>query len=424
MSKNIRQNRRCEPKVSQIDRQGWKSLLLVLLKIILTCILAIGIPYGIYVYYQHEVNEGRFQPSQITIHGNVRADDASILDASGLSNEDTNLFEADIHVLETSIETLAWVKKAKITIDLPDKVDIEITEHEPLGIVNDGQLYIVDETGTAIKYWTTEDTIITPIVSLDKVLDVRSHAVVKAFQLADEVVRLGFPHKIQEIHYDDATGYTLYTDTTEIRVGYDRFDERIQRLLAVNDILETKKITADYILIDGDNSLDQIVVKPKPKVVFADPVQDNKPADAGNDGKTEKPGETADQGNAKADKPADAKQQAPKDKPAEAKQQAPKDKPADAKQQAPKEKPAEAKQQAPKDNNSKDKPVEAAPKPANTPEVNDKPAEAKPESKPEMPKGSDKKETPAEAKAEAVKDSNTNEKPVEAKPQTAPESTP
>ena len=400
MSKNIRQNRRCEPKVSQIDRQGWKSLLLVLLKIILTCILAIGIPYGIYVYYQHEVNEGRFQPSQITIHGNVRADDASILDASGLSNEDTNLFEADIHVLETSIETLAWVKKAKITIDLPDKVDIEITEHEPLGIVNDGQLYIVDETGTAIKYWTTEDTIITPIVSLDKVLDVRSHAVVKAFQLADEVVRLGFPHKIQEIHYDDATGYTLYTDTTEIRVGYDRFDERIQRLLAVNDILETKKITADYILIDGDNSLDQIVVKPKPKVVFADPVQDNKPADAGNDGKTEKPGETADQGNAKADKPADAKQQAPKDKPAEAKQQAPKDK------------------------NSKDKPVEAAPKPANNPEVNDKPAEAKPESKPEMPKGSDKKETPAEAKAEAVKNSNTNEKPVEAKPQTAPESTP
>jgi hypothetical protein len=95
---------------------------------------------------------------------------------------------------------------------------------------------------------------------------------VRAFELADKVTRRGYPHQIQEIHYDDATGYTLYTNTTEIRFGYDKFDERIERLMIVDDILESKNIVASYILVDADTSLDRIVVKPKARLVADNPV--------------------------------------------------------------------------------------------------------------------------------------------------------
>ena len=251
----------------------------MIIEVVLTCVVAAGIPYGAYKYYQHLVEKGYFLPQHVTIHGNVRVDDQSILDASGLQLENANLFETDVHLVEASIETLSWVKSAKVKVDLPDSVDIEIQEHQPLGIVNDGQLNIVDVKGEYIKIWSTSDPIMAPIVSLDEPLSGQTAQIVQAFKLAENVAKYGYPDKIQEIHYDDATGYTLFTRTSEIRLGYDRFDERIERLLTVNQILDNKRIVASYILLDADNSLDRIVVKPQTRLVVARTEESDKETD-------------------------------------------------------------------------------------------------------------------------------------------------
>lgn len=261
MSLNSRQNRKREPR-PKLDKQGVKNLVLFILKIALTCALAIGIPYGIYMYYQHQVSLGYFVPHAISIHGNVRLDDKAILDASGLQMEGVNLFEADVRTIASSIETLPWVKNATVKIDLPDAVDITVEEHEALGIVNDGQLYVVNPAGQVIKPWAPEDLLMAPIVSTSRAVDTQAAEIVRAFELAQNVAKRGFPHKIQEVHYDNATGYTLFTETSEIRLGYDRFDERISRLLVIDDELARRHVAAAYILLDGDSSLDRIVVKP------------------------------------------------------------------------------------------------------------------------------------------------------------------
>lgn len=266
MSRNVRQNRRREPTVSQLDSKGWKSLFVVIGQIVLTCALACGIPYCLYLYYQHLSETGYFTPENISIRGNLREDDASILEASGLQTEEANLFEVDVHTVEAGIETLPWIKNAKVRIDLPRTVEIEIEEHEPLGLVNDGQLYVVDESGKSIKPWSQDDTIMAPIVTIDKSLEMRSRAVVEAFSLSETIRRMGYPHRIDEIHYDAATGYTMYTQSTEIRLGYTDFEERIERLMIVEDVLEQKKIEADYILLDSDTAPDRIVVRPKQKI--------------------------------------------------------------------------------------------------------------------------------------------------------------
>ncbi|MBO5753383.1 MAG: FtsQ-type POTRA domain-containing protein [Proteobacteria bacterium] len=266
MSKNYRANRRREPDIRQIDKQGWKSLLHVVITVVVTCVIAIGIPYGIYMYYRHLAATDYFLPRQITIQGNVRVNDASILEASGLQADGANLFEMDVHTIQGSIEMLPWIKDARVEIELPDKVSIEITEYEPLGIVHDGQMHVVDKSGAYIKHWQTEDTVMVPIVSLDKPLSVRTTVIVEAFELAERITRRGYPHKIDEIHYDDATGYTVFTAQSEIRMGYDRFDERIDRLMIVDQHLSQRDVEAEYILLDGE-VLDRIIVKPKFKPV-------------------------------------------------------------------------------------------------------------------------------------------------------------
>ena len=262
MSKNVRPNRRKEPKLREMDVQGWKSLGIALLKIAIACALAIGIPYGAYAVYRHYAQSGAFLPKSIEISGNLRQSDATVLDASGLSPEETNLAETDIRTVEEAIETLPWVRKADVRVKLPDSVSIMISEYEPLGIVNDGTLALIDTNGEFIKRWRDDDEIGAPIVTLDKPLEERKHEAVRAFEIAATAHKLGYNKKIHEIQYDKGIGYTLYTETGEIRIGYDRFEARIKRLTEVDAELESRGVVARYILLDADDDLTRIAVKP------------------------------------------------------------------------------------------------------------------------------------------------------------------
>ena len=281
MSKNVRPKRRREPKL-EMDTQGWKSLGIALLKIAIVCALAIGIPYGAYALYCSYAESGAFVPKNITVQGNLRQSDDAILDALGFALDDANLAEMDVRAVESAIETLPWVQKANVKVKLPDTVRIQITEYEPLGIVNDGSLSLIDTNGEFIKYWRDDDELTAPIVTLDTPLAERTHEAIRAFEIAALAHKLGYDKKIHEIQYDKGVGYTLYTETTEIRLGYDRFKERLSRLLQVESVLESRHVVAQYILLDADDDLDRIVVKPASATVDstkpAPRTDDNPPA--------------------------------------------------------------------------------------------------------------------------------------------------
>lgn len=262
MSRNVRPNRRREKAVRKLDGEGWKSLWVSIVKIALTCAVAVGIPYGAYAYYQSLADEGYFAPTHVTVVGNVRASDDEILEASGLRQDGANLFEMNVRTVEESIETLAWVKAARVDVDLPDSVRIGIVEHEPLGIVNDGALRIVDHDAQFIKLLSEDDALMSPLVSVDQPLASRERMVVIAFEIAALARRMGYAHNVEEIRYDAGTGYTLFTADTEIRLGYEAFELRMGRLLDVDAELERRQVAADYILLDSED-ISRVVVKPK-----------------------------------------------------------------------------------------------------------------------------------------------------------------
>ncbi|MBQ1267443.1 MAG: FtsQ-type POTRA domain-containing protein [Proteobacteria bacterium] len=258
-----RNKRRSQIKKT-VDKTTFISLARVLVIIILSCSAAIAIPYGAWRLYRHYADMGTFKPQNITITGNVRASDAEILEAADIEREDFNLVEFNVTEVREAIEALEWVKHAHISIDYPDTIHIEIEEHDPLGIVSEKQLIVVDTEGKPIKMWASTDDLMPPIVSASRKKITEHPDIIKeAFGIARLAHTMGYPHQIEEIHYDDATGYALFTDTTEIRIGYDRFDERLSRLLDVDHLLDEKSASAAYILLDAENDLDKVIIKPK-----------------------------------------------------------------------------------------------------------------------------------------------------------------
>ncbi|MCL2325190.1 MAG: FtsQ-type POTRA domain-containing protein [Proteobacteria bacterium] len=265
MRKVPRHNRRREPKIAEMDRQGWKSLLRVTAVFVVSCGIAVALPYLGYLYYVSLESSGKFSPKHVSIRGNVRVSDAEILKASGLMEESVNLVEVNRLNLRAGIETLPWVKEARVAISLPDAVEIEVVERQPLGVVNDRRLVIVDDKGEFIKIWMPNDGLMTPVLSTEQPLDGRPEVIKTAFGLVEIVEQMGYPHRVEEVHYDDATGYTIFTTTSEVRLGYDRFEERIERLMVVDALLSSRDIVAAYILLDAENDLDRVIIKPYPK---------------------------------------------------------------------------------------------------------------------------------------------------------------
>lgn len=260
MVKAKKENKRREPKIRQWDKEGWKSLARTIGLILLACTLAVGLPLGGYFGYTYLVATGYFTPKNIQIKGNFRVSDAEILETSGITLDGVNLMELDASKICQQIESHDWIDTVDIQVKLPDNITIFVKEREPLGIVNDDKLYVVDKSGAPIKLWTKDDDVIPPLVSGNNILEKRPEIIRNAFHIAHlcENTQIG---RIDEIHYEDATGFSLFHGKTEVRLGYDRFDERIERLAQVNDILTREHVAADYILIDSNTNIDHIVVR-------------------------------------------------------------------------------------------------------------------------------------------------------------------
>ncbi len=255
--------RKIQRKKAPVDKQTYKSLLRVILIVVGACLIAFAIPYGAWKLYRFKADEGSFKPENILISGNVRASDAEIKEAADLERDDINLVELNFREVRSAIEALPWVKTARIEAEYSTQtLKIQIEEHTPLGIVSENQLKVVDENGEFIKMWASTDELTPPIVSSQHTIEARSDIIVTAFALATRAHEMGYPHQVEEVHYDDATGYTLFTDSTEIRLGYDRFDERLDRLLDVDHYLAEKSVGAAYILLDAEDNLNKIYIKP------------------------------------------------------------------------------------------------------------------------------------------------------------------
>jgi len=92
-----------------------------------------------------------FAVSEVTVTGRSRTDKTRLLSVLGIERNDPILwFDAD--QARQSLETLPWVRHARVSRQLPGRVHIELVEREPYAIwQHKGELALIDRTGTVIQ---------------------------------------------------------------------------------------------------------------------------------------------------------------------------------------------------------------------------------------------------------------------------------
>lgn len=269
-----RGNRRVVPTEREVARRrrvwsqlGWATVAIALVA---------GLPYGVYLAYRQVVESGYFAPETIEIEGGARVSREEILELSGVGEADVNLLDLDVSEVAQRIERHPWIGSAVVETELPDVVRIAVEERELLGLVLDDQLYLVDMAGEIIKPWAPGDVVDGVLVSgMEGRLaaggpDARGQ-VLEAFGLAQQYASLGLERwaGLSEVNVDAHLGYTLFVGEhgMEVRLGWDRLPERLQRLWQVYEVLESEGMKAEYVLLDLEEDLDRVAIKPIPRVV-------------------------------------------------------------------------------------------------------------------------------------------------------------
>lgn len=248
------------------------------LYLLLVAGLAAGLPLLGYAGYQQVMRSSYFYAKHVRIEGAERLTRDEILRAAGLDAPDAlNLLRAEAPDIAARLERHPWIADAEVKVELPDILHIQVRERRLLGLVQDDRVYLVDTDGQPIKPLTPHDAIDSPVVTgfqgqLSQRTPTTQATLLSAFALIEQYEAMGLSRwaELAEVHVDPHLGFTLFTagaPGVEVRLGADRLPARLQRLVQLTSLLESRNMRAEYILLDHPDDLDRVVVKPVPRVV-------------------------------------------------------------------------------------------------------------------------------------------------------------
>jgi cell division protein FtsQ len=161
-----------------------------------------------------------------------------------------------------------WIEQVKVRRYFPGTLIIEVTEREPVAVINMGYLYYLDKKGEVFKPLTEGDRLDFPVVTGINEEDIGKDPVGSRIALKATVELLatlkagtGFKlDDISEIHYDRGYGFTLFTAGfgVPLKLGNAGFNDKLARLAKIYTAIQAELATVEYIDLDFN---DKIIVK-------------------------------------------------------------------------------------------------------------------------------------------------------------------
>jgi cell division protein FtsQ len=201
------------------------------------------------------------------------------------------VFSGNTHITEAELNTLAgvrpgnglltvsgrdvssrllkspWVRTVSIRKDLPDRLMIRVSEATPFAILDrKGQAFLIDEKGRLLEKVESDSVPFLPIISADPermhesfIEAIRLAAVVKERKIATERNRVEIIANVKS-----PEELSLVVDSVVIKIGRGDYEQKLERLFALEDEIRKRMVTVDYVDLRFAN---RVVVKAINEVV-------------------------------------------------------------------------------------------------------------------------------------------------------------
>ena len=213
-----------------------------------------------------------FHINQINVRGNHRLSKGEVL-AMLESLRGRSVLAVDLAEWRRSLLNSPWVADASLRRTLPSTVDVVILERAPLGIARiNGSLYLVDDRGAVIdEYGPQYADLDLPIIdglsghlaSAPGEESSDAYRALLARRLLDALRVRNMASQISQIDVSDSRNaiVLLEGDPTLIRLGNERFVERLQSYHELAPALREQVPAIDYVDLRFD---ERVYVRPAP----------------------------------------------------------------------------------------------------------------------------------------------------------------
>lgn len=237
--------------------------------LIVLAIVAVGVPVAVFFGYRHVVSTPYFSLDDVQVRGLQNLSEAEVLTHAGV-RRGANAFDIEPKRVELQLETMPWIRDARVTKRLPRTLEIEIDERVAAAVLVDGGTYtLIDDRGEPFKQIDdadrVDDLLELPLISGLSRSEAKAGNGQELVLEALDVVRIAREQQLpelSEIHIDPVMGLSIVpTDSgIEIRLGRGKYKQRLERLRSVFAALEQEAREVDYILLDSEENLNRVTV--------------------------------------------------------------------------------------------------------------------------------------------------------------------
>lgn len=250
--------------VSPARKRGWRPSRGTLIRVALAVVVGVS---AVYWAVSFVFTTEALKVARITVEGNARMSQGEVLSRlDGL--EGSHMLTMNLEQWRARLRAAPWVADATLRRVFPRTVLVVIDEREPMGIgrLND-RLMLIDPEGTIIdefgpNYATLDLPIIDGLVSggptlVDGERATLANRVISGLQQQPDLARM-----VSQIDVSDArdAALLLKNDTAVLKVGHEKFAERLQSYLELAPALRERVDGIDYVDLRFD---ERVFVRPR-----------------------------------------------------------------------------------------------------------------------------------------------------------------
>ena len=239
--------------------RGWlKSLLAFSSAVSLIILLSAGLAWC----YHALLDAPWLQVEEIQISGLKHLERKDILNVLGVPR-DTNVLALKVSDMATRLGALPWLRSSIVRLELPRTIVVELTEREPIAMIQAEDWFLMDAEGKLFTRTTPEENHnLLPVTGFSGVglregsyLATEPLDDLKEFLRALEKERSWLPVSgMAECQWNSGTGIVLYTaqKAISIRLGSEGFSRKLGRLQGIFTMLRERGMMEQVSHIDLD----------------------------------------------------------------------------------------------------------------------------------------------------------------------------
>jgi cell division septal protein FtsQ len=227
---------------------------------------ALSLPVVVYFGADALITSDAFLVEDVLIEGNRQVSDDAIRAAAGLLAP-RNLLTCDAEAMEAAVSAVPWIQDVDVEISRNGIIAIRVVEAELFAVATLGLPRLIDVEGQVIGELDPSDSPDAPyFVGFEREQEGELVLDLVAFEEAKTIMGLIAPlqerlGRVREVHYSALVGFRLvFEGGLDARIGNDRFEERVARLVQTLDVLTAEEQTAASIVI-GSEVLDRVAVR-------------------------------------------------------------------------------------------------------------------------------------------------------------------